>query len=380
MKDFSGVTLEYLEAIPCQTEENPGGKKPPSPGTLDTAGKRLLWTVYEAAKKHYRKQGERGAQLKQLSARVAWAEVKRHYYKRFSKWQKRKHVLPRAPDSLDLRQRSLPLKPESKSNPRKYRPIKWDIEDRSTKRDGDWLRSIYHTGDGYQIHEVRKIIAGRWRRWFGVGRISFPHERQMEPPPGDATKTGYFKTLTAAKKAANKHRRAYLAAKKKGGSKPKERANPESRNPYGELLDLRARVVELEVELPDGRIQVHTWKKDRPALFWSEKKRAILWVHDGRDPSAFVDGDTRGPVASRHRKWHGTNPTELGELEVPAGPLAKLGPALRIVYFAERYRDGKPRHHDFEAGVGAYAQKSRGARVFECRGGRLTLNDRGLVF
>ena len=283
------VTLEELDAIPWETTENPGGAKPPAPGTLDADGRRLLWTVYEEAKKHYRKQGERGAQLKQLAARVAWSEVGRHYFKRGQKWQRRKHVIPREPDALDLRQRPLALKKKR------------------AKKDGSKAN-----------------------------------------PPRELTKS--------------------------------VRSNPSPRNPYGELLDLRARVVELEIELADGLTEVHTWNKDRPALFWSETKRALVWVHGGRDPVGFVDADVRGAVASRHRKWHGTDPTELGQLELPAGPLAKLGRALRIVYFAERYADGRPRHHDFAAGVAAYAQSGRGARVFECRGGRLTLNDRGLVF
>jgi len=279
------ITLDELDSIPWQTTENPEGKKPPPPGTLDDDGRRMLWSVYESAKKHYRKQGERGARLKQLAARVAWSEVRRHYFKRGGKWHRRKHVLARNPDALDLRQ-------------------------------------------------------------------------------------------------------APLALRRKGGSKPKRtsssprrtRSNPKPRNPYGELLDLRARVVELEIETKDGRVQVHTWHKDRPALFWSEKRRALVWVHGGRDPSGFTDAPTRGAVASRHRKWHGAEPSEVGAVELPSGALSKLGPALRIVYFAERYRDGRPRHHDFGAGVAAYAQKSRGARVFEVRGGRLTLNDRGLVF
>jgi hypothetical protein len=163
-------------------------------------------------------------------------------------------------------------------------------------------------------------------------------------------------------------------------SKKATRSNPSAgANPWGELLDLRARVISLEVETPRG-VEVHTWHRDRPALLWSEKRRALVWVHGGRDPSQWLDGSTAGKVASRHRKWHGDEPTERGTVELPAGKLAKLGTALRIIYSAERYADGIARHHDFTAGVYAYAQKGRGARVFEVRGGRLTLNDRGLVY
>ena len=372
------VSLEDLDAIPWATEENPGGARPPSPGTLDDDGRRMLWTVYEAAKKHYSKQGERGAQLKQLAARVAWSEVKRHYFKRGAKWQRRKHVLPREPDALDLRQGSLSL-----ANPAKYRPIRWKVIKHTTPLDRMNKKTrTEHRGDGYTF----TVYTGNGKKRIGaVRRYNFPEEILKG---GAGYSGGDFKTMTAAKAAANKHRRAYLKASKKDGSKanpPREltksvRSNPSPRNPFGDLLDLRARVVELEVEIAGGLTQVHTWNKDRPALFWSETKRALVWVHGGRDPVGFVDADVRGAVASRHRKWHGTDPTELGQLELPAGPLAKLGRALRIVYFAERYPDGRPRHHDFAAGVGAYAQKGRGARVFECRGGRLTLNDRGLVF
>jgi hypothetical protein len=177
------------------------------------------------------------------------------------------------------------------------------------------------------------------------------------------------------------------ATPRKGGSKRKStsskaepiRSRPNGAGPWGELLDLRARVIELEIETPRG-VEVHTWHRDRPALFWSEKRRALVWVHGGKDPARWVDDAAKGPIASRHRQWHGDEPAERGEVEIPAGRLVKLGPALRIVYSAERYRDGVPRHHDFGADVAAYSQKGRGARVFSVRGGRLTLNDRGLVF
>lgn len=276
-----GPTLEELQAIPWEpSEENPKAE-PPSPGSLPPDGRRMLWSTYEDAKKHYRKQGERGAALKRLAARVAWAQVGRHFYKRGAKWQKRRRPLKPNPDELDLRQQSLGLDGSKPKAPR--------------------------------------------------------------------------------------------------GARAATRSNPKPRNPYGELLDLRARVMQLEVETPRG-VEVHTWHRDRPALFWSEKRRALVWVHGGKDPTSWQDVETSGPVASRHRRWHGDNPSEVGELELPAGRLSKLGPALRIVYSAERYRDGTPRHHDFGADVAAYRQNGRGARVFEVRGGRLTLTERGLVY
>lgn len=174
--------------------------------------------------------------------------------------------------------------------------------------------------------------------------------------------------------------RALRGSKRSASSSTRSRARSRSNpNPWGDLLDLRARVIELEVELPDGRIQVHTWHRDRPALFWSESRKALVWVHGGRDPSGFVDADTGGRVGRRHERWHGSEATEVGALELPAGRLHKLGPAVRIVYSAERYRDGIPRHHDFGPAVAAYAQKGRGARVFSVRGGSLTVTERGLV-
>ena len=355
------VTLEELEAIPWASIDNPEGARPPAAGTLDDDGRRMLWTVYESAKKHYRKQGERGARLKQIAARVAWAEVGRHYFKRGKKWNRRKNVLPRDPEALDLRQRSLPLKRKRKrgSKAKPATSSRNPVRSRLTPED-----NYTKTREAYE-----KAEAAYQRASNGVDSAYEKGTRERQEK-AEAR-------LAKARAKLDKAEAAFAAAEKAWSP---SRSNPKPRNPFGELLDLRARVVELEVALADGRVQVHTWNTDRPALFWSEKCRALLWVHGGKDPSGFIDARTSGPVAARHRKWHGSSPTEAGELELPIGPLAKLGPALRIVYFAERYRDGRPRHHDFAGGVAAYAQKSRGARVFTVRGGRLTLNARGLVF
>jgi uncharacterized protein YegJ (DUF2314 family) len=491
-----GPTLEEIEAIPWEpTEENPEGAEPPAPGTLDAAGRRMLWSTYEDAKEHYRKQGERGAALKSLAARVAWAQVGRHYYKRGGKWHRRKRPLKPNPAELDLRQEPLDLidNPRAwslvdaaamaKKHPRTFkRPSAKKLDsiapgdlvkaafkaskgDKATERmwlivterDGDTLRGKLDNkpamrGSGLRLGSRVEL---RLRHVFDVMKRN-PGAVYIEPnktaqrnarrgldarASAQKSKRGGLTTREAgragigsgvarardivagrrvdAKRVASffaRHRANYEAAKAKGlqpedspaiqawllwggdaldrqaaralaGSKSappsskarrvRSRANPAG--PWGELLDLRARVMSLEVETPRG-VEVHTWHRDRPALFWSEKRRALVWVHGGRDPSNWTDNPATGPIASRHRRWHGDEPTERGSVELPAGPLAKLGPALRIVYSAERYRDGIPRHHDFSAGVAAYAQKGRGARVFEVRGGRLTLTDRGLVY
>ncbi len=390
-----GPTLEEIEAIPWEpSEENPEGAEPPAPGTLDAAGRRMLWSTYEDAKEHYRKQGERGAELKSLAARVAWAQVGRHYYKRGGKWHRRKRPLKPNPAELDLRQEPLDLEnpgpvyiePNKTAKRNAQRGLNARARAKKSKRGGLTTREAGRAGIGSGVARARDIVAGRRvdakrvASFFARHRANYEAAKakglQPEDSPaiqawllwgGDALDRQAARALAGSKSAppSSKARRV------------RSRANPAG--PWGELLDLRARVMSLEVETPRG-VEVHTWHRDRPALFWSEKRRALVWVHGGRDPSNWTDNPATGPIASRHRRWHGEEPTERGSVELPAGPLAKLGPALRIVYSAERYRDGIPRHHDFSAGVAAYAQKGRGARVFEVRGGRLTLTDRGLVY
>ncbi|GAG08426.1 unnamed protein product, partial [marine sediment metagenome] len=150
----------------------------------------------------------------------------------------------------------------SEENPAgKYRAIKWKAEELNTEYQvGTGQSHIMHSGDGYEFHVIQNK---------GKQRVSavrrYNHPRKIIKGGAGRFKES-FSTVTKAKAAANKHRQAYLKARKKDGSEPRgasssrapARSNPTPRNPWGKLLDLRARVVELEVETPDGLVEVHT--------------------------------------------------------------------------------------------------------------------------
>lgn len=72
---------------------NPGGRKPPSPGSLPPKGQAMLGAVYESAKKQLGKKGVRGKKAKAGAAKQAWCAVKRQYKKVGTKWSKRKRPL-----------------------------------------------------------------------------------------------------------------------------------------------------------------------------------------------------------------------------------------------------------------------------------------------
>lgn len=176
-----------------------------------------------------------------------------------------------------------------------------------------------------------------------------PHPAQLAEPAGDED--------TASNPAASK------------------------RNPWGTLTDLEARVLELEVANKDGTVTVHTWTRDRPRLYWSPTRRALVFVDP---PPAATSSKARprappGKAAAAFARWHSRRPSATATLRVPAVRLAQLGPAVRIVYTSTRYRDGRPRHHDFGPAVRVRSGRSGRACVYAVAGGTLTATGRGLV-
>jgi cation transport regulator ChaB len=72
---------------------NPGGRKPPSPGTLPKKGAKMLGAVYESAAESLKSRGIQGKSAKSRAARQAWCAVKRQYKKVGGAWSKRKRPL-----------------------------------------------------------------------------------------------------------------------------------------------------------------------------------------------------------------------------------------------------------------------------------------------
>lgn len=150
-------------------------------------------------------------------------------------------------------------------------------------------------------------------------------------------------------------------------------------NPWGILVDLEGKIIELEIGRPDGQVDVHTWYTQRPALYWSPKKNAIVWVHNGAKPKQLGAQAPPGLAASIYKRWNSKRAMNAAEISIPSQPLKSAGPAVRIVYSSKRYRDGKPRHHDFETAVRVRKASAGSTCVWQLSGGKLNVTSRGLV-
>jgi len=64
-----------------------------STGTLPKEGAERLTRVFESVERKFLADGMEPKEAAERAAQIAWAEVKRHYYKRGTKWVKRKHPL-----------------------------------------------------------------------------------------------------------------------------------------------------------------------------------------------------------------------------------------------------------------------------------------------
>lgn len=95
-------------------KRNPKGQRTPPPsGNLPKHGKEMLAAVYESAADRLESEGIPAAEAKERASRQAWCAVKRHYYKRGTKWHRRQR--PMGPD-----QSPPGCEPYRENNPAKF--------------------------------------------------------------------------------------------------------------------------------------------------------------------------------------------------------------------------------------------------------------------
>jgi hypothetical protein len=146
----------------------------------------------------------------------------------------------------------------------------------------------------------------------------------------------------------------------------------------GGTLSEHGRVVELRVELADGRIESHTWRSGEPLLLWSPKARALVFVHGARVPRA-----TRGNVprddgaAATWERFHGKQATGVRELEIPSARLAELGRGLIVAYRGPRW-GGRVAEHKLGRNVRVWSGSVDARRVYVLTGGSLRMTARGI--
>lgn len=126
------------------------------------------------------------------------------------------------------------------------------------------------------------------------------------------------------------------------------------------------------------------WTSAPPQLFWSKKAKA-LYIFPKKNP---VKGWKKGVPAHAVKdaklfgEWnrHANLNDRSTDVDFPEPRLFKAGRAHDIVYRSKKW-DGKSEdyHHDF-SGPSLYAAEGLKPTAFVVQGGRLTVNDRGIIF
>lgn len=126
------------------------------------------------------------------------------------------------------------------------------------------------------------------------------------------------------------------------------------------------------------------WTTSPPQLFWSKKAKA-LYIFPRKNP---VKGWRKGVPAHAEKdaklfgEWnrHAHSNDRSADVDFPEPLLFKAGRAHDIIYRSPKW-DGKKDdyHHNF-GGPSLYAAKGLKPTAFVVQGGRLTVNDRGIIY
>ena len=180
-------------------------------------------------------------------------------------------------------------------------------------------------------------------------------------------------------------------------------------------------VLELVVREPDGRKVRHSWDaSDAPGLLWSPSQKALL-VFPGKTLRHWKEVGRHGDVRRNERidmremagtlkkmgvtnarqvqtagklftQWAARPSTRFAQFDTPDDPgsdklkLKLAGSAFSIVYRSEKWngRNGQPedyQHHFAKSGsVGLYSDSITKPQGVKICGGRLTVNDRGIIY
>ena len=180
-------------------------------------------------------------------------------------------------------------------------------------------------------------------------------------------------------------------------------------------------VLELVVREPDGRKVRHSWDaSDAPGLLWSPSQKALL-VFPGKTLRHWKEVGRHGDVRRNERidmremagtlkkmgvtnarqvqtagklftQWAARPSTRFAQFDTPDDPgsdklkLKLAGSAFSILYRSDKWngRDGKCVdyiHHFAKTGtVKVSVANGRQPKAFFIKGGRLTVNDRGIIY
>jgi hypothetical protein len=146
------------------------------------------------------------------------------------------------------------------------------------------------------------------------------------------------------------------------------------------VLSEHGHVHELGVELPDGRVELHTWSSARPLLMWSQRQRALVFVHGLAVPRARKGAPRTDGAAQTYERFHGEAAEAHRELELPDVKLQRIGRASHIAYKNKRWGGvaGRVAEHPFGPSVVVYLGTRGKRKVYVVAGGRLRMTARGI--
>lgn len=128
----------------------------------------------------------------------------------------------------------------------------------------------------------------------------------------------------------------------------------------------------------DAGALVFPWATAPPQLYWSRKTKA-LYVFPRKNP---VKRWKRyaGPDAPVFQEYdRGARQDTSAEVDFPEPRLFKAGRAFDVVYRSDKWdKVMDVYHHEFD-GPTLYASEGKRPVAFVVKGGRLTVNDRGII-
>lgn len=123
----------------------------------------------------------------------------------------------------------------------------------------------------------------------------------------------------------------------------------------------------------------HTWKP-APTLFYAPSRRILFWL-TGYGKSKWKREAMTGEAAAKFREWSRRESEHTTTLKIPDVDMRSIGRATQIEYTSDKWGGKKKEYvHEFSRAVKAYRYERGSKELTAVRGGRMTVNDRGIVY
>jgi len=170
------------------------------------------------------------------------------------------------------------------------------------------------------------------------------------------------------------------------------RADAPRKLPDPGSVALLGTVLELLVREKDGTEVLHSWRDATgPGLLWSPSNKALMFFPHLEAKETLARRGVELPkgtqeAAKLFTQWAARPSTRFTQVDIEAYPLRKLGEAVHIIYRSDKWngRDGQTVdyiHHFSKSGtVKVSAAAGDPPKAFYIKGGRMTVNARGIVY